>query len=309
VVDQLTQPVVAAEARPRPLRRPARRRDALLAWATLAPALAVLAVLLWYPVTSTVRHSFTDWNGLTADWVGLTNYTDALLGGQFLELFRTNLVFLASIPPLLLICVVVSVAIFDRVPGWRLFRSVYYLPTVLASTVVGLLMRIMFSPNGVVNAGLTSLGLESLTQDWFGQTVTAFAVLLSAFYWQTLGQGVLIFLAGLATVPPELVEAAKVDGAGWWRRLFSIVLPLLLPTVAYFLLTNVIYVLVDLLGLVFVSTGGGPGRSTTPIDYMIYLTAFQKGELGAASALAVLLLVIAFSCSWFQIRLLERLGR
>jgi raffinose/stachyose/melibiose transport system permease protein len=110
-------------------------------------------------------------------------------------------------------------------------------------------------------------------------------------------------------VPPELVEAAKVDGAGWWRRLFSIVLPLLLPTVAYFLLTNVIYVLVDLLGLVFVSTGGGPGRSTTPIDYMIYLTAFQKGELGAASALAVLLLVIAFSCSWFQIRLLDRLGR
>ena len=85
-------------------------------------------------------------------------------------------------------------------------------------------------------------------------------------------------------------------------------LPLLLPTVAYFLLTNVIYVLVDLIGLVLVSTGGGPGRSTTPLDYMIYLTAFQEGELGAASALAVMLLVIAFTCSWFQIRLLERMG-
>jgi raffinose/stachyose/melibiose transport system permease protein len=308
VVDQVTRPAAAVATRVRPPRRSS-RRDALLAWTTLAPALVVLGVLMWYPVTSTVRHSFTDWNGLTADWVGLQNYSDALLNGQFLELFRTNLVFLASIPLLLLICLVVSVTIFDQVPGWRIFRSVYYLPTVLASTVVGLLMRIMFSPNGVVNTGLTALGLESLTQDWFGQTVTAFIVLLSAFYWQTLGQGVLIFLAGLATVPPELVEAAKVDGAGWWRRLFSIVLPLLLPTVAYFLLTNVIYVLVDLLGLVFNSTGGGPGRSTTPIDYMIYLTAFQKGELGAASALAVLLLVIAFSCSWFQIRLLDRLGR
>jgi multiple sugar transport system permease protein len=264
---------------------------------------------MWYPVASTVRHSFTDWNGLTADWVGLENYTDALFGGQFLQLFRTNLVFLAAIPPLVLLCLVVAVALFDRVPGWQLFRSVYYLPTVLASTVVGLLLRIMFSPNGAVNSALTSIGLGSLAQDWFGQTVTAFAVLLAAFYWQSLGQGVLIFLAGLSTLPQEVVEAAKVDGAGWWRRLFSIVLPLLLPTVAYFVLINVIYVLVDLLGLVFVSTGGGPGGATTPIDFLIYLTAFQKGELGAASALAVILLVITFTCSWLQIRLLERLGR
>ena len=78
---------------------------------TLAPAIIVMAVLLWYPVSSTIRYSFTDWNGAGADWVGLTNYTDPLFGGQFFELIRTNLVFLAAIPPLLLICVVVSVAI------------------------------------------------------------------------------------------------------------------------------------------------------------------------------------------------------
>ncbi|WP_020577880.1 carbohydrate ABC transporter permease [Actinopolymorpha alba] len=266
-------------------------------------------MLLWYPTFSTIWHSFTDWNGATGTWIGLANYADALLGGQFFELFRTNLVFLCSIPPLLLLCVVVAVAIYDRVPGWRVFRSVYYLPTVLSAAVVGLLMRILFSPDGAVNGVMNAIGLGSLAQDWLGQTVTAFAVLLTAFYWQTLGQGVVIFLAGLSTIGPELIEASKVDGAGWWRRLFFVVLPQLLPTVAYFLLTNVIYVLVDLFGLVFVSTGGGPGRSTTPIDYMIYLTAFQEGRLGAASALAVLLLVIAFTCSWFQVRLIERLGR
>lgn len=286
-----------------------RTRDTALGWATLTPALIVMGVLLWYPVGSTIRHSFTDWNGATAQWIGLQNYTSALFGGQFLELFRTNLVFLASIPPLLLLCLVVSVAIYDQVPGWRIFRSVYYLPTVLAATVVGLLIRIMFSPGGAVNSFLTTIGLGSLAQDWLGQTSTAFTVLILAFYWQTLGQGVLIFLAGLSTVSPELIEAAKVDGAGWWRRLFLIVLPMLLPTVTYFMLINVIYVLVDLLGLVFVSTGGGPGRSTTPVDFLIYLTAFQKGDLGAASALAVILLTIAFSCSWFQIRILERMGR
>ncbi len=305
----LAAPVTAAGAGTGARRRSPRRREAVLGWVTVVPALFVLAVLLWYPVTSTFRHSFTDWDGFSAEWVGLENYTDTLLSGEFFELFRTNLVFLASIPLLLLVCLVVSVAIFDRIPGWRLFRSVYYLPTVLSAAVVGLLMSIMFSPTGAVNTLLAQIGLGDWAQDWLGNTVTAFIVLLLAFFWQTLGQGVLIFLAGLSTVAPELIEAAKVDGAGWWRRLFSIILPLLLPTVAYFLLTNVIYVLVDLFGLVFVSTGGGPGRSTTPIDYMIYLKAFQEGQLGAASALAMLLLVIAFTCSWFQIRLLERMGR
>ncbi len=305
--------VITAQRAPSRSRRGAskgrgRARDAALAWLTLAPAVIVMAVLLWYPVTSTIRYSFTDWNGAGADWVGLTNYTDPLFGGQFFELIRTNLVFLAAIPPLLLICVAVSVAIHDQVPGWRIFRSVYYLPTVLSAAVVGLLMRILFSPTGAINGFLNGIGLGGLAQDWLGQTHTAFAVLLTAFYWQTLGQGVLIFMAGLSTINAELVEAAKVDGAGWWRRLFSIVLPLLRPTIAYFLLTNVIYVLVDLIGLVLVSTGGGPGRSTTPLDYMIYLTAFQEGKLGAASALAVMLLVIAFSCSWLQVRMLERMN-
>jgi ABC-type sugar transport system permease subunit len=293
-------------AKPAPSGR--RRREAITAWLSLAPALLLAAALLWYPVTSTLRYSLTDWNGLSANWVGLENYTDTLASGEFFTLFRTNLVFLATIPPLMLLCLVVSVAIFDKVPGWRVFRSVYYLPTVLSAAVVGLLMTIFFSPEGAVNTALTKVGLESLTQDWFGQTGTAYVVLISAFYWQTLGQGVLIFLAGLSTIPAELIEAAKIDGAGWWRRLRSVLLPLLAPTVAYFLLTNVIYVLVDLFALVFVSTGGGPGRSTTPIDYMIYLKAFQQGQLGAASALAVLLLAIAFCCSWFQVRLLERVG-
>lgn len=290
-------------------RRTLRRRTVLLGWATAAPAILVLAVLIWLPVASTVQHSFTDWNGFTENWVGLDNYADLFVTGEFFALFRTNLVFLASIPVLLVLCVAVSVIIHDRIPGWRLFRSVYYIPTVLSSAVVGLLASIMFSPRGAINTALENIGLGDLGRDWLGQTGSAFTVLILVFFWQSLGQGVLVFLAGLSTVPAELIEAAEVDGAGWWRRLFSIILPLLSPTTAYFVLTNVIYVMVDLFALVYVTTGGGPGRSTTPIDYMIYLKAFQQGQLGAASALAVLLLIIVFACSWFQLRLMDRVGR
>lgn len=290
-------------------RRGHARRAALLGWLSCAPAGVVLLVLVWYPVVSTVQHSFTDWNGFTENWVGLKNYTDVFFSGEFFERFRTNLVFLASIPLLLLICVAVSVVIHDRIPGWRFFRSVYYIPTVLSASVVGLLASIMFAPRGAVNTAFEAIGLGGLAQDWLGQTPTALGVLLLIFFWQSLGQGVLIFLAGLSTIPQELVEAANVDGAGWWRRLFSIILPLLAPTSAYFLLTNVVYVLVDLFSLVYVTTRGGPGGTTTPLDYTIYLKAFQEGDLGAASALAVILLVIVFTCSWFQLRMIDRFGR
>lgn len=310
----MTAPSVLAEPRTRtvPQRSPRRggllRREMFLAYITAAPAVAVMAVLLWYPVGSSFAHSFTNWDGFSSEWVGFDNYTRTLFGPQFLELFRTNLVFLAAIPGILLLCLVVSVVIWDRVPGWRLYRSVYYIPTVLSAAVVGILAKIFFSPEGAINSVLSDLGLGAFAVDWFGNTSTALAVLIAAFYWQTLGQGVLIFLAGLSGIPSELVEAAEVDGAGWWRRLFSVILPLLSPTVAYFLLTNVIYVLVDLFALVFVTTGGGPGSSTTPIDFLIYQKAFQQGELGTASALATVLLVITVACSVGQIVILERLG-
>lgn len=284
-----------------------RRRQTLVAWLTILPTLALLGAIVWVPVASTVRHSFTAWDGMDAPWVGLQNYADLFAGGQIFLLLRTNLIFMLSIPVIMIICIAVAVAIYDRVPGWRLFRTTFYIPTILSAAVVGTLAKIFFAPQGVVNSTFEKTGLGQWSQDWLGETSTAFAVLIGVFFWQTLGQGVLIFLAGLSTIGDELLEAAALDGAGWWRRLFHILLPLLVPTIAFFATTNVIYVLLDLFGLVFVITGGGPGTSTTPVDFMIYLKAFQEGDLGSASALAVVLLAIAFTFSWLQIRLLEKL--
>lgn len=284
-----------------------RRREALFAYLSLLPAFLLVAVVIWYPVTQTVYHSFTDWNGAVSEWIGWGNYQRIIKNGELWLLLRNNLIFVVSVPGILLLSLVVTVLLYEQVAGWKFFRSVYYLPTILSAAVVGTLMRVMFNAQGATNRALDWLGLGALQHDWLGQVPTAFAVLIFAFYWTTLGQGVLIFLAGLAAIPADLLDAARLDGAGWWNRLFQIIIPLLVPAIAYFVLTNVIWIFVGLFALVFTVTKGGPGYATTPFDLMIYRKAFESGELGYASALSVILFIIVLAVSAVQLRAFDRL--
>jgi ABC-type sugar transport system permease subunit len=284
-----------------------RRREALIAYASLVPAFLLVAVIIWYPVTRTLYYSFTDWNGAHALWIGFENYRRAVNNGELWLLLRNNLIFVLAVPGILLISLVVTVLLFEEVPGWRFFRSVFYLPTILSAAVVGTLMRVIFQAQGAANDLLGRAGLERLQHDWLGAVPTAFGVLIFAFYWQTLGQGVLIFLAGLAAIPGDLLEAARLDGASWWNRLTRIIMPLLVPAIAYFVLTNVIWIFVGLFALVYTVTKGGPGYATTPFDLMIYRKAFESGDMGYASALSVLLFLIVLAISAFQLRMFDRL--
>ncbi len=274
----------------------------------VAPALLLVAGVIWYPVSQTVRYSFTDWNGSTANWVGLENYTDVLTGPGFWEPLRNNLIFLLSIPGILLLSLVVAVLLYEQIAGWKFFRSVYYLPTILSAAVVGMLMQTMFNSRGVVNDLLERAGLESLTRNWLGTVPTAFVVLIFAFYWQTLGQGVLIFLAGLSAIPADVIEASELDGASWGQRLRQIILPLLTPTVAYFMIINAIWAFVGVFALVYTVTEGGPGYGTTPLDLMIYRRAFEFGQMGYASAMSVLLFCVVFVIASIQVKVFDRLG-
>jgi len=301
-----------AAARPSPtVRRTGglslKRRESLIAYASLIPAFILVAVVIWYPVTRTLYQSFTDWNGATSKWIGWQNYERIASNGELWLLLRNNLIFVFAVPGILLISLVVTVLLFEEAPGWRLFRSVYYLPTILSAAVVGTLMRIIFSAQGAANDVLGRTGLERLQHDWLGAVPTAFMVLIFAFYWQTLGQGVLIFLAGMAAIPGDLLESARLDGASWWNRLTRIIIPLLVPAIAYFVLTNVIWIFVGLFGLVYTVTKGGPGYATTPFDLMIYRKAFEAGEMGYASALSVILFLIVLAISAVQLRTFDRL--
>jgi ABC-type sugar transport system permease subunit len=282
-----------------------RRKEILTAFLSLLPAFFLIAALMWYPLATAVYHSFTQWDGLNTTWIGLRNYIDIFTSGQLWLLLRNNFIFLLSIPGILIISLIVSVLLFEEVPGWKFFRSVYYLPTILSAVVVGFLMQALFSSEGAVNEALKAIGLGALAQPWINAAPTAFLVLILAFYWQTLGQGVLIFLSAIST---ELIEAARIDGASWWQRLFRVIFPLLAPAISYFMVTNIIYIFIGLFALVYSITRGGPGYETTPIDYMIYVKAFESGDLGYASALSVILLILVSAVCWLQVKALDTMA-
>ncbi len=284
-----------------------RRREAFAGLASMVPAFLLVGIVIWYPVSQMFRYSFTAWDGVRAPWVGLDNYVHILSGSDFWTPLRNNAIFLLAIPGILILSMVVSVLLYEQVHGWKFFRSIYYLPTILSAAVVGMLMRIMFSGRGAANAMLESIGLGGLTQDWLGSASTAFIVLIFAFYWQTLGQGVLIFLAGLSSIPGDIPEAAQLDGASWWQRLRQIIMPMMVPAIAYFAVVNAIWAFVGVFALVYTVTGGGPGYSTTPLDLMIYRRAFQFGDMGYASAMSVLLFCLVLAISAVQLRVFDRL--
>ncbi|BBI33501.1 carbohydrate ABC transporter permease [Cohnella abietis] len=284
-----------------------RTRESLAGYLSLLPTFLALAAIVFYPMVNTFIHSFTKWNGATSEWIGLRNYSFIFNNGELWTLLRNNIIFVLSIPGILLLSMIVSVLLFEEVRGWKFFRSLYYIPTILSSVVVGMLMKMMFAQSGVVNQFLHAIGLSDGTLEWLARVPTAFLVLIFCFYWQTLGQGVLIFLSGLSSISNEIFESANIDGAGWWQRLMRITLPSLVPTIIYFTVTNAIYCFIGLFPLVYSVTQGGPGRETTPIDYMIYIKAFQSpGQLGYSSALSIVLFVIVLLVSWAQIRLANR---
>lgn len=283
-----------------------RQRESLAALASLLPAFLLVGVVVWWPTAQAFARSVTDWNGMTARLVGLANYRAILGSNEFWTALRTNVVFALAIPGILVVCLVVAVLLFEQVPGWRFFRSVYYVPTILSAAVVGMLMRILFATNGPVNNLLGRAGLASLQLPWLSTVPTAFVVLIFVFYWQTLGQGVLIFLAALSAVPQDLIEAATLEGAGWWQRLVGVIIPQLVPAIAYFVVFNLVWAFVGLFAIVYTVTGGGPGYGTTSVDLYIYRKAFEQGQLGYASALSVVLFLIVLVISAAQVRLFDR---
>ncbi|MCD9020331.1 carbohydrate ABC transporter permease [Cohnella silvisoli] len=284
-----------------------RTKETLSGYLSLLPAFLALTAIIFYPMANTFFHSFTKWDGATSHWIGLRNYKFIFTNGELWTLLRNNVIFLLSIPGILLLSLIVSVLLFEEVRGWRFFRSLYYIPTILSSVVVGLLMRMMFAQSGVINQFLHALGLSDGKLEWLSHVPTAFLVLIFCFYWQTLGQGALIFLSGLSSISHEIFESSSIDGANWWQRLFHITIPSLIPTIVYFTVTNAIYCFIGLFALVYSVTKGGPGLETTPIDYMIYIKAFQSpDQLGYSSALSIVLFVIVLFVSWVQLRLSNR---
>ncbi len=285
------------------------RRESLCGLLSVLPAVVMELAACGYPIAMAFVKSFTNWDGLFKDdFVGLSNYVKIFSGSEFYLLLRNSLVLLLSIPIQVFVGLVLSVILFERIRGWKFFRMVYYLPSIISAVTIGYLFRILFSFEGPINRILSVLSGSEFRYEWLGNGPAALTIILLCIVWSNIGWQILVVFGGLASIEPSILESAEMDGAGWWRRFFHITLPMLVRTIEYSFIMSMIYIFSGIFPLIQTITNGGPGYETTTLDYMIYTKAFSNSRYGEACALAMVLLVIILLITKAQMTAANKLG-
>ena len=282
-------------------------RSTWLPWALLAPQLAIIGVFFFWPAAQTVVQSMQqqDAFGTSTSWVGLENFVQLFQDRSYLESFKTTAVFSISVATLG-IAVSLLLAVFaDRViKGALAYKTLLIWPYAVAPAVAGVLWLFMFAPSiGVVSYALRKSGIQwnaLLNGD------QAMLLIVMAAVWKQISYNFLFFLAGLSSIPKSLIEAAAIDGAGPWRRFWTIVFPLLSPTTFFLLVINIVYAFFDTFGIVDAATEGGPGKDTSILVYKLYYDGFKALDLGGSAAQSVVLMVIVVTLTVAQFKFVEK---
>jgi len=271
------------------------RRETLIGWLFVVPALLMYAVFVLLPLALSIQYSFFRWNGVgPMTWVGLKNYVTVFqvpdLLGTIVNAFW--LVVWFSFIPVGLGLVVASV--IHRVASGRLgavARTVLFLPQVIPLVAAGIIWGWLLALPGLVNLMLKAIGLGAFTRAWLGDFDWALPAVGVIGIWVLLGFCTVLLLTGMTKLDPALYESARIDGAGWYREFVAITVPLLRNEIGVCLTVTVVAALAAF-DIVYVSTAGGPGNSTAVPGVQIYILAFTQREVGLASALAVMLMLL-----------------
>jgi ABC-type sugar transport system permease subunit len=286
------------------------RPHPLTPWLFLAPAAIVYALLRIVPLLGTIALSFADYRGLgTPLFVGFANYARMLADPVFWSAVRNNLLWgfgevLVSISIGLFLAVLLTSRIRLRV----LFRTTLFLPVILSWAVAGMLWGRVYHPApsfGLLNHLLLVLGRPDLMGNWLGDAGTALYAVIVAAIWKGFGFSMVIFLAGLQDIPPELHEAAQLDGATGWQSFWAVTLPLLRPIVSVVLVLGLIDTF-RVFDPIWVMTQGGPGNASAVLGTQVYQTAFAQFNLGYGSTIAIALLAFALAASAIYLRAFGR---
>lgn len=272
----------------------------------ILPGMIIFTFGLILPLFLSVRYSFTSWNGMTVEkpFVGFENYINMLYDENVRDAWWFTIKFTVfntifqNVFALLL-----AIAMDSAIKCKKFFRTVFFIPCLISSVVVGFVWLKMFS--NVLPAMMQAIGLNNINTMLFGDEKTVLAGMLIANNWQWIGYWMLIYLASLQSVPTDLYEAAKVDGANVFQRFRHITIPMLAPafTICIVGITTGSLKVYDLL---VSSTGGGPGRASTSIIYLIYNDAINGRQYGYGSALSVSLVIILLLIACVQIKGLRK---
>lgn len=284
----------------------ARPRGEPIQWSgylCFAPAIILIAVFKLYPLASGVFYSFTNWRG-SPNWqfTGIANYARMLKDPAFLASMSNAVKVLITLPLWVLIPFILAFLIFQETPGWRFFRAAFVFPYIIAPVIAGYIFSFVLGLDGPVNELLRSIGLGVLAIQWFGNVNTALWALVGVALWSYFGLGVVIYLAGMANVPKDYFEAARVDGANWLQQVIHIGIPSLLPTIGYWSVICTAGMLIWFFPYIYAITGGGPGYASTLPEFYIYQVSTRYAQPAYASAMGVVLFIYIAIVSFAQVR-------
>lgn len=267
----------------------------LVPYLYIAPLILLLAFVFGYPLVRIFEFSFKMVRGIDGPWIGLRNYELVLKQDLFWESVLHNLQLLLAIPAMVIISLVVSVLLYERIAGWRLYRIIVFVPFVLAIPIIAVVMKRMFQFSGPVNEVLRWLSLDFLALDWIGSSDVALWTVMILIIWRESALGIILFLARLLSLDESMIEAAKIEGANWWQRLWYIVLPQMRGVIEFFMVVSVITMLAAVFAYVFVMGGGrgGPGTATMVVELYIFNALIRTSLPGIASAASVLLFLVS----------------
>ena len=272
------------------------------------PVVVLSGLLIYYSIGYTAWASLTDWNGLRRmNFIGLDNYVNLFHDRTFWTALRNNLLFLVvTVGVQAVLGLLVAVISKERFPGSNIFKAVFFLPISMAPAIIATVFKYMLEANyGSLNTTLRALGIigpDTVIQ-WLGADLGVWSIIvINIFQW--MGFSMMIYFAGLMAIPEDLYEAASLDGAGWWRQLFSVTIPSLRGTTNLLIVLGIVGSL-KTFDIVWLTTGGGPGVSTQFLSTFLY-TERSTRQAGYASAIGMVILVIAFVLAMAQVKIANR---
>lgn len=284
-----------------------RFRSTWLPWALLAPQVAVITIFFFWPAVQALLQSvqIQDAFGASSEFVGLENFRQLFADETYIDSFKTTAIFSALVAGSGITIALVLAVFADRViRGAAAYKTLMVWPYAVAPAVAGVLWLFMFAPS----IGIIPYVLRELGYNWnhLLDADHAMALIVMAAVWKQISYNFLFFLAGLQSIPKSLIEAAAIDGAGPWRRFWTIVFPLLSPVTFFLLVINIVYAFFETFAIVDASTQGGPGKATAILVYRVYYDGFKGLDLGSSAAQSVVLMVIVIALTVVQFRYVEK---
>ncbi|MBA2940156.1 sugar ABC transporter permease [Paenibacillus sp. CGMCC 1.16610] len=278
-------------------------REDLIGYAFVAPMVLGLFVFTLFPIIASFFLSFTDWNFVAGfskvKFLGLDNFIKLVHDSVFLLSLKNNMILMIVVPLTLIISLLLAVVIDKKIYLKDFFKVIYFIPYISSVVAVAIVFQVLFHPTyGPLNQILMDLGVANPPK-WLADPDVALYCVMGLMIWISIGYNMIIFMAGLQSIPKDLYEAADIDGASKFRQLMSITVPLLSPTTFFLLVTGIIGTF-KAFDVISVLTGGGPANSTTVVVYRLYETAFVNLQSGYASAMAIVLLLLVLLITLVQ---------